>query len=211
MPGNSTRSCLRFAASRQQRHSPSSAKIQRCATPASSGFTVLTQAPVYCVRLLWLDRHRVPAGRGMAVDAGGLRLAEYSGAAGCCGCSREKYGVADLWKWRAPSILHDWLSTVGFVVGSPASCRWLRFTEMKKGIHPDYVETAVTCGCGNTFTTRSTRPELKVDICNLCHPFYTGKLKYVDTAGRIEKFQSKFATGSYASLQKSKKPGKTGS
>lgn len=82
---------------------------------------------------------------------------------------------------------------------------------MKKGIHPDYVETAVTCGCGNSFTTRSTRPELKVDICNLCHPFYTGKLKYVDTAGRIEKFQSKFATGSYASLQKSKKPGKSGS
>lgn len=98
-----------------------------------------------------------------------------------------------------------------FVVGSPASCRRLRFTEMKKGIHPDYVETAVTCGCGNSFTTRSTRPELKVDICNLCHPFYTGKLKYVDTAGRIEKFQSKFATGSYASLQKSKKPGKSGS
>lgn len=72
---------------------------------------------------------------------------------------------------------------------------------MKSGIHPDYVETNVTCGCGNTFTTRSTRPELKVDICNMCHPFYTGKLKYVDTAGRIEKFQTKFAAGSYASLQ----------
>lgn len=83
---------------------------------------------------------------------------------------------------------------------------------MKDGIHPDYVETAVKCGCGNTFTTRSTRPELKVDICNACHPFYTGKLKYVDTAGRIEKFQTKFAAGSYASLQsadskkKKKKP-----
>jgi len=75
---------------------------------------VLTQAPVYCVRLLWLDRHRVPAGRGMAVDAGGLRLAEYSGAAGCCGCSREKYGVADLWKWRAPSILHDLVEHSGY-------------------------------------------------------------------------------------------------
>lgn len=72
---------------------------------------------------------------------------------------------------------------------------------MKEGIHPEYVETAVTCGCGNTFTTRSTRKELKVDICNMCHPFFTGKLKYVDTAGRIEKFQSKFAAGSYASLQ----------
>lgn len=76
---------------------------------------------------------------------------------------------------------------------------------MKDGIHPEYMETAVTCGCGNTFTTRSTRKELKVDICNCCHPFYTGKLKYVDTAGRIEKFQTKFAKGSYASLQK---PGK---
>jgi large subunit ribosomal protein L31 len=63
----------------------------------------------------------------------------------------------------------------------------------------------VTCGCGNTFKTRSTRKELKVDICNACHPFYTGKLKYVDTAGRIEKFQSKFASGSYASLEVGKK------
>lgn len=77
---------------------------------------------------------------------------------------------------------------------------------MKDGIHPEYVETNVTCGCGNSFTTRSTRKELKVDICNMCHPFYTGKLKYVDTAGRIEKFQTKFAAGTYASLQgKSKK------
>lgn len=72
---------------------------------------------------------------------------------------------------------------------------------MKEGIHPNYVETVVTCGCGNTFHTRSTRKELKVDICNQCHPFFTGKLKYVDTAGRIEKFQSKYAAGSYASLQ----------
>jgi large subunit ribosomal protein L31 len=80
---------------------------------------------------------------------------------------------------------------------------------MQKDIHPKYVETTVTCGCGNTFTTRSTRKELKVDICNQCHPFYTGKLKYVDTAGRIEKFQKRFAAGSYASLQqgaKKKKP-----
>ena len=76
---------------------------------------------------------------------------------------------------------------------------------MKDGIHPNYVETTVTCGCGNSFTTRSTRSELRVDICNVCHPFYTGKLKYVDTAGRIEKFQNKFAAGSYASLQPKKK------
>lgn len=76
---------------------------------------------------------------------------------------------------------------------------------MKKDVHPKYFETKVTCGCGNTFVTHSTRPELKVDICSSCHPFYTGKLKYVDTAGRIEKFQNKFANGSYASLQAGKK------
>ena len=77
---------------------------------------------------------------------------------------------------------------------------------MKKGIHPDYVDTAVRCGCGNTFTTRSTRKELVVDICNACHPFYTGKLKYIDSAGRIEKFKKKFS-GNYASLQRgAKKP-----
>ena len=75
---------------------------------------------------------------------------------------------------------------------------------MQKGIHPEYHDTTVTCTCGNSFETRSTRPELKIDICNACHPFYTGKLKYVDTAGRIEKFQNKFASGSYASLQKGK-------
>ncbi|MBH56461.1 MAG: 50S ribosomal protein L31 [Planctomycetaceae bacterium] len=68
---------------------------------------------------------------------------------------------------------------------------------MKDGIHPDYIETKVTCGCGTSFTTRSTRSELKIDICSQCHPFYTGKLKFVDTAGRIEKFKSKFAAGSY--------------
>jgi large subunit ribosomal protein L31 len=76
---------------------------------------------------------------------------------------------------------------------------------MKEGIHPKYFETVVTCGCGNTFKTRSTRKELKVDICNMCHPFYTGKLKYVDTAGRIEKFQTKFAAGEYASLKRAAK------
>ncbi|MCU0712601.1 MAG: 50S ribosomal protein L31 [Pirellula sp.] len=79
---------------------------------------------------------------------------------------------------------------------------------MKNGIHPNYQMTTVTCGCGNSFVTRSTRKELKVDICNVCHPFYTGKLKFVDTAGRIEKFQSKFAAGTYASLQSAKKPAK---
>ncbi len=75
---------------------------------------------------------------------------------------------------------------------------------MKEGIHPNYQETAVHCGCGNTFTTRSTRSELKVDICSQCHPFYTGKLKFVDTAGRIDKFKKKFSSAGYASLKKKK-------
>ena len=53
---------------------------------------------------------------------------------------------------------------------------------MKPGIHPKYVECTVTCGCGNTFETRSTRPQIQVEVCSQCHPFYTGKQKYVDTA-----------------------------
>ncbi|MDO4575385.1 MAG: 50S ribosomal protein L31 [Planctomycetia bacterium] len=76
---------------------------------------------------------------------------------------------------------------------------------MKEGIHPKYVETKVTCGCGNTFMTRSTKPELKVDICNACHPFYTGRLKYIDTAGRIEKFKNRVAATGYKSLEKVRK------
>ncbi len=63
---------------------------------------------------------------------------------------------------------------------------------MKEGIHPDYMETVVTCGCGNTFKTRSTVPKLNVEICSNCHPFYTGQMKYVDSAGRVEKFQKKY-------------------
>jgi large subunit ribosomal protein L31 len=76
---------------------------------------------------------------------------------------------------------------------------------MKKDIHPNYITTNVKCGCGNTFVTRSTVPELKVDICSACHPFYTGKLKFVDTAGRIEKFKNKFSASGYSSLKRGKK------
>jgi large subunit ribosomal protein L31 len=64
---------------------------------------------------------------------------------------------------------------------------------MKQGIHPEYVETHVTCSCGNTFTTRSVKSELHVELCNQCHPFYTGKQKLVDTGGRVERFQKKYA------------------
>ena len=63
---------------------------------------------------------------------------------------------------------------------------------MKKGIHPDYVECTVTCGCGTTFKTRSTRPAINVEVCSSCHPFYTGKQKFVDTAGRVERFQRRY-------------------
>jgi len=63
---------------------------------------------------------------------------------------------------------------------------------MKKGIHPEYVEATVTCGCGNTFKTRSTKREIHVEICSACHPFFTGKMKYVDTAGRVERFLRKY-------------------
>ena len=69
---------------------------------------------------------------------------------------------------------------------------------MKAGIHPEYVETHVTCSCGNTFTTRSVKSELHVELCNQCHPFYTGKQKLVDTGGRVERFQKKYGGRSAA-------------
>jgi large subunit ribosomal protein L31 len=59
---------------------------------------------------------------------------------------------------------------------------------MKAGIHPEYVDCTVTCGCGSTFVTRATRPAINVEVCSACHPFYTGKQRFVDTAGRVEKF-----------------------
>ncbi len=67
---------------------------------------------------------------------------------------------------------------------------------MKADIHPQYVECTAHCACGNTFQTHSTVKKINVDICNTCHPFFTGKQKFVDTAGRVEKFQKKFA-GNY--------------
>jgi large subunit ribosomal protein L31 len=63
---------------------------------------------------------------------------------------------------------------------------------MKDGIHPKYVESTVTCGCGNTFLTRSTKAKISVEVCAKCHPFYTGAQKMVDAAGRVDKFNKKF-------------------
>ena len=64
---------------------------------------------------------------------------------------------------------------------------------MKAGIHPEYVPCKVHCACGNTFQTRSTHAELHTDICAACHPFFTGKQKLIDTAGRVERFRQKYA------------------
>ncbi len=73
---------------------------------------------------------------------------------------------------------------------------------MKDGIHPKYLEATVVCGCGNTFETRSTKPKISVEVCSKCHPFYTGSQKFVDAAGRVDKFNKKFQ-GTYG---KAKKP-----
>jgi len=64
---------------------------------------------------------------------------------------------------------------------------------MKKGIHPKYEETTIKCACGNDVTVGSTKSDIKVEICSKCHPFYTGKQKLVDSAGRIERFRRKYA------------------
>ncbi len=70
---------------------------------------------------------------------------------------------------------------------------------MKKGIHPNYVECTVTCGCGVSFQTRATVKELRIEICSSCHPFYSGKDRFVDTTGRVDKFLKKYGkTGAAA-------------
>ncbi len=72
---------------------------------------------------------------------------------------------------------------------------------MKDGIHPKYQDCTVTCGCGNTFQTRSTKPKIAVEVCSKCHPFYTGSQKFVDAAGRVDKFNKKFQ-GTYGKAKK---------
>ena len=64
---------------------------------------------------------------------------------------------------------------------------------MKESIHPEYFEATVTCGCGNKFTTGSTKEDLRVDVCSKCHPFFTGRQRDVQAGGRIEKFQKRYA------------------
>ncbi len=82
---------------------------------------------------------------------------------------------------------------------------------MKKKIHPKYVECEVICGCGNRWKTRSTRPKIVVEVCSKCHPFFTGQHKFVDTAGRVERFQKKYEGWSAEKLvKKAKKRAKKG-
>jgi large subunit ribosomal protein L31 len=75
-------------------------------------------------------------------------------------------------------------------VGNPGHTNWE--ITLKKDIHPEYMDTKVTCSCGDSFMTRSTKPELHVEICSQCHPFYTGKQKLIDTAGRVERFRKRY-------------------
>ena len=93
--------------------------------------------------------------------------------------------------------------TEGFVVGSQ-----LRDRQMKKKIHPKYTECQVKCGCGNTFVTESTVSSMNIEICSKCHPFYTGQQKFVDTAGRVERFQKKFGGEYFKPAAKKKTVGR---
>jgi large subunit ribosomal protein L31 len=79
---------------------------------------------------------------------------------------------------------------------------------MKTGIHPDYVECKVHCSCGNEFTTRSTVPSLRVELCSECHPFFTGKQKLVDTGGRVDRFNRRLAKAAPAKGAKGAKGAK---
>lgn len=72
---------------------------------------------------------------------------------------------------------------------------------MKSGIHPNYVECKVRCTCGNTWVTRSTKSEIVVDLCDQCHPFYTGQQKLVDTGGRVQRFSDKFGGAAAAQMK----------
>jgi len=76
------------------------------------------------------------------------------------------------------------------------------FRAVRSGIHPKYVESKVICSCGETFMTRSTKPELHVELCSKCHPFYTGTQKLVDSGGRVQRFSDKFGNAAAAVLEK---------
>lgn len=72
---------------------------------------------------------------------------------------------------------------------------------MKQDIHPEYVESQIRCSCGNSWTTRSTSPEMQIELCSVCHPFFTGEQRIVDTAGRIERFRRRYGGAEESSDQ----------
>jgi len=78
---------------------------------------------------------------------------------------------------------------------------------MKPKIHPKYTEATITCACGNVIKTRSTKPEQKIEICSACHPFFTGRQKLVDSAGRVEKFRKRYGNASPAKKSKPENKG----
>jgi large subunit ribosomal protein L31 len=78
---------------------------------------------------------------------------------------------------------------------------------MKADIHPDYMLATVRCSCGNEFTTRSTTSEIRVELCNLCHPFYTGKQKLVDSGGRVERYRQRYAKSQAKQAEAAKRSG----
>lgn len=80
---------------------------------------------------------------------------------------------------------------------------------MKPGIHPQYHQAKVTCACGNSFEVGATVPEIKVEICNMCHPFFTGKQKFIDTAGRIDRFKARLAKAEVTKIDKKVKVAKS--
>ena len=79
---------------------------------------------------------------------------------------------------------------------------------MKEGIHPQYQDVEARCACGNTFKTRSTKPELHLEICSACHPFFTGRQKLIDTEGRVERFSKKFGLQTSESRKTAEKAAK---
>ena len=86
--------------------------------------------------------------------------------------------MAFLPRWRARAPIFD--------------RKEVKFRAMKENIHPDYHETTITCACGNVIHTRSTKKDIKVEICSKCHPFFTGKQKLVDTSGRVDMFKKRY-------------------
>jgi large subunit ribosomal protein L31 len=89
--------------------------------------------------------------------------------------------------------LDFWISDFNFPLVIPRAGAIVFGPFMKENIHPKYVDAEIRCACGNVIKTRSTKPVIIVGICNVCHPFYTGQQKFVDTAGRVDKFQQRMA------------------